>query len=103
MVLTQVITWAYKDSLILRHPPKYQHLNDKTILTPTGRFFDTIINVDYYCHAFTSILVQHWSAHKKVQRSKPAAAAAVQLAVAVQLGAAVVAFVGGGCSSLWDS
>ena len=28
-------------------PTKYQYLTGVTILIPTGRFFDTIIDVDY--------------------------------------------------------
>jgi hypothetical protein len=42
-------------------PTKYQCLIGITILIPTGRFFDSIIDVHYGCHAFTCILVQHWS------------------------------------------
>jgi hypothetical protein len=45
MVLTQIITWVYKDSLTL--PTNYQYLTGVIILIPTGRVFDTIIVVDY--------------------------------------------------------
>ena len=31
-----------------------------TILIPLGRFFDNIIDVDYWIHAVTYVLVQHW-------------------------------------------
>ena len=45
MVLTQIMTWVCKDSFTF--PTKYQCLTGVTILIPTGRVFDTIIDVDY--------------------------------------------------------
>ena len=52
MGLTQISTQEYKD-FHLDIPTKYQYLTGCTILRPTGRFFDTIINLDYCYHAFT--------------------------------------------------
>ena len=49
MDLTQ--TRAYKDFLTLTCPPKYHCLCDITILIPTSKFFDTIVDVDYLIHA----------------------------------------------------
>ena len=46
MGLTQISTQVYKD-FHLDIPTKYQYLTGSTILRPTGRFFDTIINLDY--------------------------------------------------------
>ena len=46
MVLTQIITWVYKDSH-LDIPTKYQNLTSVTILLPTGRFFVIITDVRY--------------------------------------------------------
>ena len=40
-------------------PTKYQYLTGITILIPMGRFFDNLIDVDYFYHAFTFIPVQH--------------------------------------------
>ena len=54
MLLTQVKTPYLEIS------SKYQYLTGITILIPMGRFFDTIIDVDYCYHALTYVLVQHW-------------------------------------------
>lgn len=45
MVLTQIVTWVYKDFSHLEAPTKYQYLSGITNLIPTGRFFDAIIDV----------------------------------------------------------
>ena len=42
MVLTQTITWVYKDSHLDR-PTKYQYLTGMTILIPVDRIFNTIM------------------------------------------------------------
>jgi hypothetical protein len=47
MVLTQLITHVYKRFSHLDISTKYQYLIRITILLPTSRFFDTIIDVDY--------------------------------------------------------
>ena len=39
---------------------KYQYLIGVTILIPTGRFFDAIIEVEYLYHTFTYRLDQHY-------------------------------------------
>ena len=39
---------------------KYEYLTVITILTPMGRFFDTMIDVDFWYHAFTYIPDQYW-------------------------------------------
>ena len=60
MVLTQIIIQVYKDSYF-DIPIKFQHLSGIIILILTGRFFDTIIDVDdYWCHALS---VKVWSIH----------------------------------------
>ena len=41
-------------------PPKYQYLTGITILIPRSRFFDTILEINYWYHAFTFIPDQHW-------------------------------------------
>jgi hypothetical protein len=60
MVLTQIMTRMYKDSLTLTYPFKYEDLTGITILRHTGRFFVTIVDVSYQYHAVTYILDQHW-------------------------------------------
>jgi len=45
LVLSHIITWVCKDSLILRYSTTYQYLTNITILVPTWRFFETIIDV----------------------------------------------------------
>ena len=52
MVLTQITTWAYKDSLTWTYSQEYQYLTNNIILIPMDRFFDTNIDVDYWYHAF---------------------------------------------------
>ena len=44
--LTPLITQIYKNSLTLRYPPNTNRLIGIPILTPMGRFFDTMIDVD---------------------------------------------------------
>ena len=56
MVLTQIITWVYKDSLILTYPP---NINIWWV-----RLWYHYI--DYWYHAFTYILVQHWVDTKNI-------------------------------------
>ena len=46
MVVTQIITWVYKDSH-LDIPTKYQNLTSVTILLPTERFFVIITDVSF--------------------------------------------------------
>ena len=46
IILTQIITKAFKDSHI-DIPARCRYLIDITILKPTDGSFDTIINVDY--------------------------------------------------------
>ena len=46
MVLTQTITQVYKGSH-LTYPQNINILTSTPIVIPTGRFFDTIIDVDY--------------------------------------------------------
>jgi len=41
-------------------PTKQHYLTSITILISRAKFFDTIIYVDYWYHALTYILVQHW-------------------------------------------
>ena len=60
-VLAQIRTlgiWRFSHPEI---PAKYRYSIGVTILRPMGRFFDTIIGVDYWFHTFTHIPVQHWS------------------------------------------
>ena len=59
MVLTQTITWFTK-ILSPWHHTKYQFLSGITILICTGRFFDTMIGVDYWYDAFTYIADRRW-------------------------------------------
>ena len=40
-------------------PTKYQPLDGIDNLIPMGRFFNIIIDVDYWYHAFTYITIQH--------------------------------------------
>ena len=47
----------------LEIPTKHQYLTAITILIRMGRFFDTIIDVNYLYHAFTYIPDQHWDRH----------------------------------------
>ena len=70
MVNTQIIPWVYNDFLILRYPP---NINIRLVLqfwyTQIG-FFDTIIDLDYWYHAFvykskptlvnTTLATQKW-------------------------------------------
>jgi hypothetical protein len=51
----QIIIQVYNDFYHLDILTKYEYLTGITILIPTGRFFDTIIDVDYWYHAFTYI------------------------------------------------
>ena len=37
---------------------KYQYVIGIVIVMPTGKFFDTIIDVDYWYHAFSYIYTQ---------------------------------------------
>ena len=53
LVLTH-IKIVYKDSR-LDIPTKYEYLTGDTILIPTGRFFNTVVDVDYWYHAFIYI------------------------------------------------
>ena len=46
MVLAQMITWVYKDSLTVRYPPNINILTGITILIPMGSLVDTIVGVD---------------------------------------------------------
>ena len=46
MVLTQTITWVYKDSLTLTHPPTIKKI-DWHYTFDTGRFFDAV--TDFNC------------------------------------------------------
>jgi hypothetical protein len=55
--LTQ--TRVYEDFLALTDPPKYHNLSDITILVPTIKFFDTIVDVDYFPLTYTQN--QHWN------------------------------------------
>ena len=47
-------TPVYQD-LTFDIPTKYEYLTRITILIPTGRFFATTIDIDYWYHAFTYI------------------------------------------------
>lgn len=50
IVLTQILTWVYKDSH-LHIPIKYQDLTDIKMLIPTStKFFETIDDVEYRFH-----------------------------------------------------
>ena len=61
MILTQIITQVFKDSLTFIFVTKYLYLTRITILMSTStRFFDAIIDVDYYYHAFDYVPAQHW-------------------------------------------
>ena len=54
MVLTQITTWVKQDSH-LDIPTKYQYLTGMTILICSSRFFDAIVEGDYWYHEFTYI------------------------------------------------
>lgn len=52
---------VYKDSLTMTYPPHLsQYLIGVTILIPMGRFFNTIIDVGYWRHAFTCVPKQYY-------------------------------------------
>lgn len=59
MMLTKTITRVCKHSLTLTYSPIYQEYIGVTNYTPTCRFFDSIIDVDYYYHVWDSPI--HWS------------------------------------------
>ena len=64
MIINQIRIRVYKDIFTLDISTKYENFIDTTILLPTRRFFGTIIDVDYWYHAFTfikSTLVQTYS------------------------------------------
>lgn len=44
-------TRVYKVFLTLTYPPKHHYLSRITILIPTSKFFNTIVDVDYLIHA----------------------------------------------------
>ena len=60
MILTQIITQVYKDSLTLTYTSNIKYLAGITILITTDRFFNTIIDDDYQHQAFTYIPDQNW-------------------------------------------
>ena len=68
MILTQLITWVYKDSSHFDEPTKYQYLTCITILIPTSKSFDTIITVDIRYHAFTYTYTGPTLTHTSNQR-----------------------------------
>ena len=41
-------------------PTKYQYLTNATILIPMGKLLDTIVDIEYWYHAFTYTLAHHW-------------------------------------------
>lgn len=57
MVPTQIVTRVYNFFLMLTYP---WNINISNGITIHGRFFDTIVEVDYWYHGFTYILDQHW-------------------------------------------
>jgi hypothetical protein len=60
MILTQIITQVYKDSLTLTYTSSIKYLAGITILITTDRSFNTLIDDDYQHQAFTYIPDQNW-------------------------------------------
>ena len=60
MVLTQTITWVYKDSLTLTHTHQLsKKLTGITLLIPVGSLM-LLLTLIVDSHAFTYIPDQHW-------------------------------------------
>ena len=67
MVLTQIITWIYIDSFIMRYPPNINIWLVLQFWYQSSMFSDTIIDIDYWHHVFTYISVWHWSEPQYLQ------------------------------------